>query len=131
MPLAFVSQAAEFIKPNRFQLDQIDDSTTPSKASKKAAKKLIESYRTRVLKGELMSDLAMKYSEDPGSAQNGGRYDDMGRGMMVPEFEKVAFNLKPNEISKVFETVYGYHFIQCIEIKGDIISVRHILVVPK
>ncbi|MDP2387121.1 MAG: peptidylprolyl isomerase [Bacteroidota bacterium] len=89
---------------------------------------LIESYRERVILGEPMSKLATMYSEDPGSAANGGQYDDIVRGVMVPEFEKAAFSLSKNEISEVFETQYGYHFIQLISRKNDTLSLRHILI---
>lgn len=95
---------------------------------KKDAKKLAEYYRQRVLRGESMASLAKLYSEDPGSASNGGRYDGIVKGMMVPEFEKVAFSLKPNEISEVFETEYGFHFIQLISKKSETLSLRHILI---
>lgn len=95
---------------------------------KKDAKKLAEYYRQRVLRGESMESLAKLYSEDPGSAQNGGRYDGVVKGMMVPEFEKVAFSLKTGEVSEVFETEFGFHFIQLISRKGDVLSLRHILI---
>ncbi len=95
---------------------------------KKDAKKLAEYYRMRVMRGESMSSLAKLYSEDPGSANNGGQYNNIVKGMMVPEFEAVAFKLKPNEISEVFETQYGFHFIQLISRKGDVLSLRHILI---
>lgn len=97
-------------------------------AIKKDAKKLAEYYRQRALRGESVSSLAKLYSEDPGSAQNGGQYDNITKGMFVPEFEKVAFSLKPGEISEVFETQFGFHFIQLISRKGDILSLRHLLI---
>lgn len=103
--------------------------TTPTLTIiKKDAKKLAEYYRQRVIKGESMSSLAKLYSEDPGSANNGGQYSGIVKGQMVPEFEKVAFNLKPGEISDVFETQYGFHFIQLISRKGDVLDLRHILI---
>lgn len=96
---------------------------------KKDAKKLCEYYRQRVLRGESMASIAKLYSEDPGSAQNGGQYNGIKMGMMVPEFEKVAFSLtKPGEISEVFETEFGFHFIQLISRKGDVLSLRHVLI---
>jgi peptidyl-prolyl cis-trans isomerase SurA len=96
---------------------------------KKDAKKLAEYYRQRVLRGESMASLAKLYSEDPGSASNGGQYDGIVKGMMVPEFEKVAFSLvKPGDISEVFETEYGFHFIQLISRKGETLSLRHLLI---
>lgn len=95
---------------------------------KKDAKKLCEHYRQRVLKGESMASIAKLYSEDPGSAPNGGQYDGVVPGMMVAEFEKVAYSLKPGEISEVFETQYGFHFIQLISRRGDTLSLRHLLI---
>ena len=102
-----------------------------SEQAKAEAKARIEGYRQRVLKGEGMADLAAKYSEDPGSAKNGGRYDNIAKGQFVPAFEKAALQLKPGGISEVFETQYGFHFVQLISIHDDLMDVRHILVVPK
>lgn len=101
---------------------------TPLDIIKKDAKKLAEYYRQRVIRGENMASIAKLYSEDPGSAPNGGQYKDVVKGMMVPEFEKVAFSLKPGEISEVFETQYGFHFIQLISRKGDVLDLRHLLI---
>lgn len=95
---------------------------------KKDAKKLAEYYRQRALRGESVSSLAKLYSEDPGSAPNGGQYNNITKGMFVPEFEKVAFSLKPGEISEVFETQFGFHFIQLISRKGNILCLRHLLI---
>lgn len=95
---------------------------------KKDAKKLAEYYRQRALRGESVSSLAKLYSEDTGSAPNGGYYNNITKGMFVPEFEKVAFSLKPGEISEVFETQFGFHFIQLISRKGDVLSLRHLLI---
>lgn len=64
-----------------------------SEASKKEAKQLIESYRQQAINGEKnMSTMARLYSEDPGSAKDGGLIENIGKGMMVSQFEKVAFN---------------------------------------
>jgi parvulin-like peptidyl-prolyl isomerase len=89
---------------------------------------LLESYRQRVIKGEKMSEIARLYSQDPGSAKKGGLYMGVKRGMMVEEFEKVAFALQPGEISQVFETTYGFHFIQLIAIKGESVDLMHVLI---
>ncbi|MFL5752717.1 MAG: peptidylprolyl isomerase [Bacteroidia bacterium] len=102
-----------------------------SARSKTQAKERLEIYRQRVLKGESMSTLAALYSEDPGSAANGGRYDGIERGQFVPEFEAAAFSLMPGEISEIFETQYGFHFVQLIARRGNVVDVRHILVCPK
>jgi peptidyl-prolyl cis-trans isomerase SurA len=99
-------------------------------AAKTAVREQLDGYRQRVLKGESMSVIAALYSEDPGSAKNGGYYQFM-RGQMVPEFEAISFRLKPGEISEIFETTYGYHFIQSIGRKGESVEVRHVLMSPK
>lgn len=100
----------------------------PLGRTKEEAKQLIESLRERILKGEKFSVLATLYSEDPGSAKNGGQLPPFGRGQTVPEFEEVAFSLKPGEISKVFETKYGFHFMEVLAKEGDRFLARHILI---
>jgi peptidyl-prolyl cis-trans isomerase SurA len=96
-------------------------------------KKELREFTDRINKGETtFSTLARMYSEDPGSARNGGEYGFTGRGELTPEFANVVFNLTdPKKISKVFETEYGYHIAQLIEKRGDRISYRHILLKPR
>jgi peptidyl-prolyl cis-trans isomerase SurA len=113
------------------ELQQLVKKPSYSHEAKKEAKELLESYRQRVVKGESMSMLARLYSEDPGSAKDGGYYENVGRGVMDPSFEAVAFRLKNGEVSNVFETAYGYHFIELIQRKGELLNLRHILVIPK
>ena len=86
--------------------------------------------RSRILKGENFTTLALLYSEDPGSAKEGGSLGFFGRGEMVPEFEAVAFKLKPGEISSVIRTKFGYHILQLVERRGDRVHCRHILIKP-
>lgn len=100
-------------------------------AAKAEVRQQLEKYRQRVLNGESMSVICALYSEDPGSARNGGRYEAVMRGTMVPEFEAVAFRLKPGEVSEIFQTTYGLHFIQLISRKGEVLDLRHILMSPK
>ena len=75
-----------------------------------------------------MSSVAQLYSEDSGSAANGGLISNVRKGMMVAEFEKVAFSLTVNEISPVFETEFGFHFIQLVSRKAEVLTLRHVLV---
>ena len=94
----------------------------------------LRDYTERVTKGETsFAALARLYSEDPGTARQGGEFDDyVGRGMLDPAFASVAFNLTdPKKISKIVESEYGYHIIQLIDKRGDKIKVRHILRTPK
>lgn len=94
-------------------------------------KERLDEFRTRVLQGENFATLAILYSEDPGSARRGGELGFYGRGELYPEFEAVAFSLRPGEISDIVETQAGYHIIQMIERRGDQINVRHILLMTK
>jgi peptidyl-prolyl cis-trans isomerase SurA len=99
---------------------------------KKAAKEKIEGIRQRILKGESsFAAMAGLYSQDPGSASKGGLYEGIQRGQFVPEWDAWAFKLKKNEISEVFETVYGYFIIQLIERRGDEVDARSILIAPE
>ncbi|MEB2780380.1 peptidylprolyl isomerase [Algoriphagus sp. C2-6-M1] len=77
------------------------------------------------------ADLARKYSEDPGSATNGGDLGFSTRGQMVPEYEGAALSLRQGEISDPVETEYGFHMIQLLEKKDNTYNSRHILISPK
>lgn len=93
----------------------------------------LRDYTERVNSGtSKFSTLALMYSEDPVSARQGGELGFSGRGVLVPEFANVAFNLTdPKAVSKIVETEYGFHIIQLIEKRGDQVNVRHILRKPR
>jgi len=102
-----------------------------SEKSKTDAKEKLNDFKERILKGENFETLAILYSEDPGSAKDGGELGFYGRGELYPEFEAAAFKLEKGEISDIVETSAGFHIIQMIERKGNNINVRHILIKPK
>ncbi len=88
--------------------------------------------RDRVIKGDDFGTLAVMYSEDPGSAKKRGELGFFGRGEMFPEFEAAAFRLQtPGEISPIIETKAGFHILQLIERRGELVNVRHILLMVK
>ena len=74
----------------------------------------LNNIRQRIIDGEDFSSLADQFSEDPGSAKLGGDLGWVGLGVFAPEFEKMMLETKINEISEVFETQFGFHFLQVI-----------------
>ena len=71
-----------------------------------------EDLLKQVKSGANFEDLAKKYSEDPGSAKQGGSLGWIGRGQTVPEFEKSAFSLPKGQISELVKSNYGFHIIR-------------------
>ncbi len=92
----------------------------------------LESIRQQILNDSAsFTQMARLYSDDPGSARNGGDLGMMKRGSLVPEYEAAAYNLRPEEISEVVESEYGYHIIKLIERRGNNIHTQHILLKPE
>jgi peptidyl-prolyl cis-trans isomerase D len=76
------------------------------------AQRRAEDLLQQLRNGAKMEDLAKKYSEDPGSAKQGGSLGWIGRGQTVAEFEKVAFSLPKGQISDLVKSSYGFHIIR-------------------
>ncbi|MDE6247495.1 MAG: peptidylprolyl isomerase [Muribaculaceae bacterium] len=93
----------------------------------------LRDYADRINRGDAeFSTLAIMYSEDPGSAMQGGELGFHGKADFVPEFSNVAFNLNdPKKVSRIVETEFGYHIIQLIEKRGEQVNLRHILLRPR
>ena len=100
--------------------------------SKKFTRAKLQKLRDAIVAGEMdFAEAAKDNSADLGSGRNGGDFGWAKRGKFVPEFEAVAYNLEPNEISEVFETDFGYHILQLLERRGNLIHTRHILLKSK
>jgi len=113
---------------------EIAQVTIVPKVSEQAEKDAIDrlnQLRDRILNGSSFATMAILYSEDPGSNRNGGEYKGIKRGVFVKEFEAIAFNLRPGEISKPFKTEFGYHIVQLQTKRGEELDLRHILIKPK
>ncbi len=94
-------------------------------------KSRLREFKKRVEDGENFSTLAVLYSEDPGSAANGGELGYLGRAQLDPAYAAAAFNLKEGRVSNVVRSEYGYHIIQLVGRRGEQINTRHILIMPK
>ena len=116
--------------PPKIKLRHILLPLRPGEKSVNTTLALLDSLRNEVYAGVDFSELAILYSQDPGSKNNGGDLGFTRRGSLVSEFEEVAFTLDIGEISKPIETAFGYHIIQPLEKQGDKVRVRHILITP-
>jgi peptidyl-prolyl cis-trans isomerase SurA len=102
-----------------------------TKAEKQKYYDKLDAIRLRIKSGEDFAFLAKTYSEDPGSAPEGGDLGFFDRNTMAKEFTAWAFKLKAGEMSPVFETDFGYHILQVIERRGEQVHARHILIRPQ
>lgn len=103
-----------------------------SLAEKERVKNQLRDYKRRIENGSDFSVLALLYSEDKLSAEQGGELGLMPKNQLVKEFANAAVALPDTKaVSGVVETEFGYHIIQLIEKQGDMINARHILLTPK
>ena len=80
--------------------------------------KEINSIRNRITDGESFSELAREHSEDPGSAQQGGELGWLGKGVLADEFEKVMIESTIGDVSPVFQTQFGFHFLEVLDTRN-------------
>ncbi len=119
--------------PAIVEVGQIVIDPPVSKEMDDYAKEKLEGIRKDIVEGRKTFEIAAGlYSDDPGSRDNGGRYDGITRnGAWAQEFVAATFKLQDGEISPVIKTKFGYHIIQMIHRKGDEADVRHILIKPE
>jgi peptidyl-prolyl cis-trans isomerase SurA len=114
------------------EVGQIVKKPTVAKVQKYEVKERLQKVRDRIIKGEDFATLAKEFSEDYGSAADGGMLPGyMKRGDLAPEYEATIFKLKNGEVSNVVETEFGFHIIQLLDRKGNEFKSRHILMTPK
>lgn len=116
------------VVPERYQIAHIFQNPKTGERTKQKAKDLAIMLLDSLKKGGDFAELARKYSNDPGSAAQGGDLGFVKRGVFYPEFEAVAYSLAPNQISGIVESPVGFHIIQLLERRGESIHTRHILI---
>ncbi len=82
--------------------------------SEEESRRLIERLRERILAGESFAELAKNFSEDPGSALNGGDLNWIDPSSLVPEFREVMANTPNGKLSEPFKTPYGWHILEVL-----------------
>lgn len=115
-------------RPETVSIAHILLNIDPSADAEAAAKNLIDSLKTVCIDSASFADLAVRFSQDPGSSKRGGRLGWTKRGDFVPEFEETAFNLQQGQISAPVKTKFGYHIIMLNERQGEKINTSHILI---
>lgn len=131
------SEVTDFYNTYKYQLPEIKEEVVLSHIV--IHPKLTESHKDEIinklkkikqdiLNGESFETQARIYSEDEGSASNGGLYKNISKGRMVKPFEATALNLQEGEISDPIETEFGYHIIQLLKKSGKFYDARHILI---
>lgn len=117
--------------PRKVQLSIISVEPPDMEASKAEVRQRLLDLRSRIINGESFSTLAILYSEDPGTAPKGGETGFTLRGELAKPYAEAAWSLKKDVVSKIVETEFGFHIIQLVERKGDMVNSRHILMRPK
>lgn len=130
------NEVTDFFTTYKSQLPEVKDEVSLSQIS--MFPKLTDAHKDEIiarlnkikqdiLGGESFESQARIYSEDPGSASNGGLYKSISRGKMVKQFEATALNLQEGDISDPVESDFGYHLIQLVKRSGKMYDARHIL----
>ena len=117
-------------RPAAISFRQIVVVPKPDSAANARGLQLAESLVVALRHGAIFAEVAKKYSADSASREQGGELGWFRRGVMVKEFEDVAFFLRPGAISDVVRTEFGYHIIQVERSQPAEILARHILIQP-
>lgn len=126
----YESRKTELKRPGRAVVSVVQIPRIVSSADSAAVRARIGALRDEILKGgaTTFDSVAKRESADTASAVNGGSLGKYVRGQgLVPEFERVAYSLKPGEVSAPVPTQFGYHLIKVDSRQGDTLSLRHVM----
>ncbi|MEW6510393.1 MAG: peptidylprolyl isomerase [Bacteroidota bacterium] len=113
--------------PEELELSDIAIAPRFNEREKAATAATLAALLDSIKHGTDFGDLARRYSQDPGSAPQGGDLGFVRRGQFVKEFETAVFSLAEGQVSGIVETEHGLHIIQLLERRGDAVHARHIL----
>ncbi len=103
----------------------------PDSAAEAAAYHLADSLWQAIRGGADFATLAKRFSDDPGTRDRGGDLGYFRRGQMVPEFDRVAFAMRPGQVSPPVRSSFGYHIIKVERSDPSEVQARHILIAPR
>lgn len=118
-------------RPPTVEFGQVVVLTTASDSAWEAAREEADRVHQMAAEGEDFEDLARRFSDDPGSKDDGGDLGWFRRGAMVQAFEEAAFNLPVGRISQPVRTNFGFHIIKVERRRSAEIRARHILITPE
>jgi peptidyl-prolyl cis-trans isomerase SurA len=117
-------------RPATISFRQIVIAPHASPQAKARTRAQADSIVLELRRGADFATAARRFSQDPGSKDQGGSLNWFRRGVMVPEFERVAFSLKPGVVSDPVESPFGFHIIQVERVQPGEVQARHILLIP-
>ncbi|GFD74478.1 MULTISPECIES: peptidylprolyl isomerase [Tenacibaculum] len=117
--------------PAEVQLQQLVVKAEPTEEEKERVINKLKEIKKEIENGASFKLKAIINSEDPGVAQNGGKYVITKDSPFIKEFKETAFSLDVNQISEPIKSAFGYHILQLHKIKGNQREVSHILMQPE
>ena len=117
--------------PAKYEISIIQIDPPDNEDNKAVARQKLLDIRAQILGGKSFNVLSIMYSEDTESAKRGGEIGFLTRGELEKQYADAAFSLTKNTVSKIVETKFGFHIIQMIDRKGEMVNTRHILIRPQ
>ncbi len=117
------------VLPEAVRISHIVRYPTVTDAAREDARDILQNIRDSILVGSSsFEEMARLFSDDPGSASRGGRYQGARVSDFVPEFAAVATRIPIGEVSQIFETEFGLHIMRVNERRGDVVDLNQILI---
>jgi peptidyl-prolyl cis-trans isomerase SurA len=123
-------KAALGTRPANVSIEQVMIEPQPSDSANAAALKTARDVLEQLVKGGDFEVLAKRYSDDPGTKDQGGSLGWFKQGRMVKPFEDAVFAMRPGQTSGIVKTEFGYHIIRLDKVRGPEREARHILIKP-